>query len=91
MATLDVDGIAVEFDKSTLLDPRVATLMGDLEDGSLDYGEKLVSQSRLLRIVFGREQRDRIQDELAARSETFDNAALGAWWIAFLKAANAKN
>ena len=92
MKTVEVDGITVEFDESMLKDMRFLTMLGDIEDESLDDGEKLIVQSRLLRLMFGRAQRDRIQDELASRADdTLDNAAFSAWWVEFLKAANAKN
>jgi len=89
---LEVDGIEVEFDKSKLSDMRFVTMLGDIEDDSLDDGEKLIVQSRLLRFIFGRAQRDRIQDELAEKADdNLANEAFSVWWVEFLKAANAKN
>lgn len=89
---LEVGGIEVEFDKSKLKDMRFVTMLGDIEDESLSDGEKLVVQSRLLRFVFGRAQRDRIQDELAKKADdNLANDAFASWWVEFLKAANAKN
>ena len=92
MESVEVNGVKVEFDKAKLADPRFITLLGDMDDDSLDFGEKAVSQSRILRFVFGRAQRDRIMDELAAKGDgDLSNDAFSAWWVEFLKAANAKN
>lgn len=89
---LEINGINVEFDKDKLADMRFITMLGDIEDESLSQEEKLIVQSRLLRFVFGRAQRDRIQDELAKKADgSLANEAFSAWWIEFLKAANAKN
>lgn len=89
---LEVNGIEVEFDKDKLADMRFITMMGDIESESLPQEEKMIVQSELLNFVFGRVQRNRIQNELAKKNDgKLTNEAFSAWWIAFLKAANAKN
>lgn len=89
---LEVNGIKVEFEKDKLADMRFITMMGDIESESLPQEEKMIVQSELLNFVFGRVQRNRIQNELAEKNDgKLTNEAFSAWWIAFLKAANAKN
>lgn len=90
-STIAVDGIEVPFDASKLADQRLVLMMGDLADETLDAGERLAVQARMLRFVFGSE-RDRIMDEIAAKSGgTLTADALGAWWVAYLTEAGAKN
>lgn len=88
-STIEVGGIAVPFDPDKLSDTRFVVMLGDMDDPTLDAGEKMVVQSRLLRFVFG-EERERIMDALADGGK-LTNEAFSAFWIAFLKAANAKN
>lgn len=89
--TLEVDGIQVSLDRDKLADTRFITMLGDIEDETFDAAQKMIVQARMLRFVFGGE-RDRIMDELAERNDgVLKNDAFRAWWIEFLKAANAKN
>ena len=82
--------VAIEVDRSRLLDTRFLTAMGAVSDSSRDPGEKLVWYTRALEVVF--KDPYKVMTQLAdANGGVLDEETWNGFFNAVLEAAGSKN